>query len=260
MRKKTRVLVPVLRRYPDLYPADIDLDPLFFWAYKLVHTRSFAWGKPEGMLVPFADNLNHADINLTYKTLEKAKVSERESQPMQPGTGKLYMNRMMKYIHKYQSVEGLREIRYIWETEEALKEFESSSEENSDSEDSSSDSNDSSGSDSPNEDCISSLSSYPSKSHESLYYFSIYTGEDCSFSQGQQVFNCYGRHSNATLLLYYGFAMFDNHHDSLQFKASANVAVEPGLRGDYYSAYVDIGEGKEGETGRGECGGAGHCV
>lgn len=224
LHKKAKVLLSVLRRYPDLYPNDTPLEDLFAWAYKLVHTRSFAWGKPEGMLVPFADNLNHADINLTYKTIEKARVSDPEAPRTEPGPGKLYMNRMMKYLHKYQSVEELQDVRYIWETEESLKEFESSSEENSDSEDSASDSNESSSAeDSPSscDDSISLLSSYPSKAHESLHYFSIYTGSDCSFAQGQQVFNCYGRHSNATLLLYYGFAMFDNHHDSLQFKASA---------------------------------------
>jgi len=224
LRKKAKVLLPVLRRYPDFYPSDTLLEDLFAWAYKLVHTRSFAWGKPEGMLVPFADNLNHADINLTYKTIEKALVNEYEALQRKPAPEKLYMNRMMKYLHKYQSVEGLREVDYIWETEERLKEFESSSEENSDSEDSPSASNESNSasedSASSCDDSISLLSFYPSKAHESLYYFSIYTGSDCCFSQGQQVFNCYGRHSNATLLLYYGFAMFDNHHDSLQFKAS----------------------------------------
>lgn len=202
------------------------MDSLFAWAYKLLHTRSFAWGNPEGMLVPFADNLNHADLNLTYKTLEKSKIASLpESTSHLPSREKLYMNRMMKFLHQYKSVDGLKVVSFIWETEEMLGEFESSSDENSDSD--VMESEDEEGEEGEEEESEESGLVYPTKAHESQYSFTIFTGEDTVFPSGHQVFNCYGRHSNATLLLYYGFCMFDNHHDSLLFKVPSSQLWNP---------------------------------
>ena len=41
------------------------------------------------------------------------------------------------------------------------------------------------------------------------------TGEQGSFRQGAQVFNCYGRLNNTDLLIDYGFALLPNRYDSV---------------------------------------------
>ena len=188
------------------------------------------------MLAPFADNLNHADINLTYKTTFRDSYRP-ESDPggVQPAfcmPQKLYMNRMCKFIHTYHSTDSLSVVDNIWETDPLLQEFESSSEENSDGSFSESDSdagNEGEEDSESEEEFPPCADAYPTLLEESHCCFSIWSGDDTSFQAGSQVFNCYGRHSNGTLLLYYGFAMFGNHHDSLLFKVTLIAAVESGF-------------------------------
>ena len=47
-------------RFRDLYPRSLTLKD-FKWCYNFVRTRSYGWGFPETMLVPFGDLFNHSN-------------------------------------------------------------------------------------------------------------------------------------------------------------------------------------------------------
>jgi hypothetical protein len=62
----------VIKKYPGFFPGTkIELEKTFKWAYEFVIGRSFGWALPCSMIVPLADNLNHANVNVSYSLLHK---------------------------------------------------------------------------------------------------------------------------------------------------------------------------------------------
>lgn len=217
----------IFEKYSEYFPVDQDLKSLFFWAYKLVTTRAFCWG--DGMIIPLADNLNHEDVYIDYLTLSKQFLNIKAEQPIilkdytdflgsskqsqAPMKTRSHLNRLEKYYRWY-SDDGFSEIGAIWELEKCFTNLESSSDEeervNGD-EETDSESSESAGSDESGEDFDLNLDVRDK-------YFVMRAGEDGSFKENGQVFNCYGRLNNTDLLLDYGFCLLPNRYDSVYIR------------------------------------------
>ena len=62
----------VLKKYPGFFPGTKkELEKVFRWSYELVIGRSFGESLPWAMLVPLADNFNHANVNVSYELIHK---------------------------------------------------------------------------------------------------------------------------------------------------------------------------------------------
>ena len=54
-------------------------------------------------------------------------------------------------------------------------------------------------------------------------YFTISTHDKYSFAPGQQIFTSYGRRSNKFLLIFYGFCIPNNKHDSIMIRIKRKI-------------------------------------
>ena len=213
-----RKLQSSLTAFPQDFPGDLDsLYAVFLWTYKVVQTRSFAWGEPEGMLIPFADFMNHGDVYMSFETCSSEFLEANQSNPItyvdysdftntssnRPDllfNRRTWTSRLEKYMRKSGALGVIQGLESVWEVDEQMKSEGSSSDEDyrvqlsSDSED-----------------------EYVSVSEEQKEedYFVVSTSDRHSYQQGEQVVIAYGRHSNLGLLLYYGFALSDYPRDSL---------------------------------------------
>jgi hypothetical protein len=205
------------------------------------------------MIVPFADNLNHSNVNVSYQLLHNeltllptgppgdtkhrnpekyADYFNAEVNPESldfPVRRKTCRDRLQKAIDD--GAVRFGELNTIWDLDDQLRGYVSST----DSED-----NDTSSSDEeeeaegetqiPSEEEVEdenySEESESSEEEEYKWYewddtehvfFTINTGSKNCYLKGEEVFNCYGRRSNRFLLMHYGFAMTDNIYDSVTF-------------------------------------------
>jgi hypothetical protein len=59
----------IIQRYTSLLPASFSVDePTFLWAYACVDSRTFGRFMPMAALVPFADLLNHINVEVFKHT------------------------------------------------------------------------------------------------------------------------------------------------------------------------------------------------
>ena len=170
------------------------------------------------MIVPFADNLNHENVCVDYMTVTKdfLKDKSRGYSLMNDYTDFLrtnscisnimgrrtHKNRLEKYLALFEN-DRFSEINAVWELDNILCKYESSTDE---------------------EDQVHKWTS--EESSESVgedfdlhfdpegKYFTMKTKEKGSFKAGEQVFACYGRLNNFDLLLDYGFSLYPNRYDS----------------------------------------------
>lgn len=219
MRQSWSRMETSLLAFPSDFPLEAaSLHALFLWTYKIVQTRSFAWGEPEGMLIPFADFLNHGDVYMGFETrtlefLEANKASSityidysdfantHTARADAQFPHRTWTNRIGKYLRKEGAVEELKSLGSPWALEDLLKGEESSSDEDYKVQLSSDSDED-------------SYVSEPDAQTEDDY-FVISTSAKHSLAAGQQVLISYGRHSNLGLLLYYGFALHPYLRDSV---------------------------------------------
>lgn len=219
MEKYWKQLEPVVLRHSDLFPHTEDLYSLFKWVYKIVQTRSFAWGDPEGMLIPVADFFNHTDIYANYETCTAQYMAENASasstfidySDFNGAAGAIrqdagfhnrsYKSKLRKYMDKAATWERLQALESIWKADELIKEDNSSSDEDFrvviESEE---------------EEEKDTTKPLPQTEAD---YFVLSTGSKGSFQAGDQVCICYGRKSNLDLLLFYGFVPEFNYRDSV---------------------------------------------
>lgn len=209
----------------------------FLWAYRLVTTRAFSHG--EGMVIPFADNLNHEDVYVDYLTLSTGFLEKKKKEPVlekdykdysgfsheSPAImhGRTHFNRLEKRIR-----EGLLELRHVnnvWDLEVQLKDYESSSDEeelitdlNEPSEEENENSEEESEEDEDEEEKVEETMENK--------YFIMRTGSEGGFLQGNQVFNCYGRLNNTDMLLEYGFCLLPNRYDSVYVRVIHNQMLK----------------------------------
>jgi len=209
-----------LLSFPVDFPVEADsLHALFLWTYKVVQTRSFAWGEPEGMLIPFADFLNHGDVYMSFetRTLEFLEANKSNSityidysdfanvqttaRADSQFPERTWSSRIEKYLQNEGAYDRLKGLESPWDMEDQMKGVDSSSDEDYKVE-LSSDSDE------------GSYVSEPDPQTEDDY-FVISTSAKHSLAAGQQVLISYGRHSNFGLLLYYGFALHPYLRDSV---------------------------------------------
>ena len=222
-------LLPILESHPDFFSGG-DLLKDFLWVYRLVTTRAFSHG--EGMVIPFADNLNHEDVYVDYLTLSSGFLHKKLTETVVAKDYKDFMNephaspapmRARTHFNKLEKlISGgdfaFNSLNNIWEVEEMLEEFESSS----DVEELVND---------LNEDDLTDMSEDKEESEEESEeeenaeaenendmenkYFIMRTGGEGGFLRGKQVFNCYGRLNNTDMLIEYGFCLLPNRYDSV---------------------------------------------
>jgi hypothetical protein len=229
-------LLPVFQAFPEFFPEkyylNSNLFEEFYWAYKVVTTRAFC--PHEGMLVPLADCLNHEDVTVDYITLTEdfllARCQGRSLiNDYQDFMGKsssscnimktrTHKNRLEKYLAWFDS-EKIQDLEAVWEIDQLLHEFESSTDE---------------------EDPIHISTSEETSEEEGDdfdlrfdprdKYFVVRTKENGSFRAGQQVFNCYGRLNNFDMLLDYGFCLYPNRYDSCYLRLFKCKLILPTAR------------------------------
>ena len=215
-----KLIKPILVTYPEYFPGS--LKETFIWAFKVSNTRAF--NHDEGIIVPMADNLNHDDVYIDYLSLSK-EFLQAKSQEIDllkdyrdfdtnphtsngPMNARTHFNRLEKYS-KWFNDSGFEGCRSVWELSELFENLESSSDEEELMNCSGTTEEDSEEEDSEEE------AQYNYEFNPSEKYFVIRAGEDGSFKQGKQVFNCYGRLNNFDLLIDYGFALLPNRYDSV---------------------------------------------
>lgn len=225
-------LARIFAQYTDFFPQYNLLGP-FLWAYKLVTTRSFSHG--EGLVIPLADNLNHEDVYVDYLTLSTGFLEKKVQDQLTdnkdykdfqgfphespaPMRSRTHMNRLEKCL-KVQNYAEPQFLKNIWEIEEFLGEYESSSDEEELVDDNDEDANEEENND--EDDDENDDEDEDSEECEEIEidmadkYFVMRTGNEGGFLKGEQVFNCYGRLNNTDLLGEYGFALLPNRYDSV---------------------------------------------
>lgn len=208
-----------LLAFPSDFPLEsASLQGLFQWTYKIVQTRSFAWGEPEGMLIPFADFLNHGDVYMSFETCTLEFLEANKANPITyidysdfanthtlrpdlPFNQRTWSSRVEKYLRKEGAYEALTKLDSPWAVDDQVKGLDSSSDE---------DYRVQLSSDSDEEGYVRE----PEAQTEDDY-FVISTSPKHSLCAGEQVLISYGRHSNLGLLLYYGFSMPAYRRDSV---------------------------------------------
>lgn len=73
-------------------------------------------------------------------------------------------------------------------------------------------------------------------------YFVMVNCERKTIKKGEQVFYCYGKRSNAFLLLNYGFCIPDNKYDSFSFRVKLGVQLQKSDLHDYSQIVVTLKE------------------
>ncbi|CAG9333458.1 unnamed protein product [Blepharisma stoltei] len=223
----------VLKEHPQYFPPEKDIRGTFEWVWRVACTRLFAW--EDGMLIPLADNLNHDDGYIRYESEYKCVLEEisknnkgdtdyrdfsNESHPtFEFEKARFYRTRLQKYLDNSEENKKI-EIDSIWELDEELKNYRSSSDE---------------------EDTrvIGELTSEEEDEYETSTdleirdepdsYFILTTGVRTGFKKGEQVYNAYGRLSNRDLLLDYGFTLENNRYDALYFRIWNTRSTKTGL-------------------------------
>ena len=215
----------VIKKYPGFFPGtEEELESVFRWSYELVIGRSFGEALPCSMLVPLADNLNHANVNVTYQLLHK-KIHLVENKPkyqdfkneVKPTQGNMIhrygTNRLQKFLETGNTT--LTSIKNIWELDKLLNKYETSTDEEDNcttsSEEDEEDETSANGSEEEEEEDESEdedekFSWYDWNDKENIF-FTILTGARNSYEAGSEIFNCYGRRNNRFLLLHYGFTI-----------------------------------------------------
>ena len=216
-QKKFSQISEILSEYPYIFPPLRDLKELFTWALRVFNTRAFGW--EDRMLIPLADNINHSNVDVVYHTFFKddpdsplevdfSDFTGKASTTNKPLRFKTNLSRLEKYIKATSDKKPIKSLNAIWEVDRLLGEFSSSSDEET----------------VKNLWEVQSDPPESSEEEEETYlgqeecYFTLYTGEKCSFKKGSQVFSSYGKLSNRDLLLDYGFAMMNNNYDSFYFR------------------------------------------
>mmetsp|Transcript_12997 Transcript_12997/g.24119 ORF Transcript_12997/g.24119 Transcript_12997/m.24119 type:complete len:356 (+) Transcript_12997:1678-2745(+) len=174
-------------------------------------------------MVPLADSLNHANVNVVYEVRSESFLTEAcaqmidysdfsgiSSQLTTSMPNKSCKNRLQKFLKEKKP---LPELVNIWDVDEYLTEYQSSSDEAcSDTDEESGESYEEGSGDSSEEQSDEEIK------EEAGSFFVMRTRLKSSFEEGAQVFNCYGRLSNADLLLNYGFAMEENEYESFDLR------------------------------------------
>jgi hypothetical protein len=202
---------------------------LFYWAYKAFKTRCFEWAGYR--MVPLADNLNHANVNVVYEVRSESYLAEACTRSVDysdfSGTStpqpsdmprKTCRNRLQKFLDSHKPLPDLLSIRDI---EDYLGDYSSSSDDacsDASSEEEEEEEEDEEGED--QSEASSEEQTEEAIEEETGMFFVMRTRLHCSFLAGSQVFNCYGRLPNADLLLNYGFVMQDNEYDSFDLRVS----------------------------------------
>lgn len=63
-------------KYDDVWPGVSEgtyeetkqkFEPIYYWCFNMIVTRCFGWGLPKTSLIPFADCINHHNVDSTYE-------------------------------------------------------------------------------------------------------------------------------------------------------------------------------------------------
>jgi hypothetical protein len=210
----------IIEDYPEYFPPCEDLRGCFDWAWRVCCTRGYAW--EGGMLIPMADNMNHGEVYTSYESEEKSALqelaqnasSEIDYSDFIGSINEVTVIRDPRHntnrLEKFLQVNSLPNMENIWETDQILESYRSSSSEDDERNIAECTSDEESLLDQIDEEAEDSVLE-PDK------FFMMSTGVRTSFKQGEQVLNAYGRLNNRNLLMDYGFAMENNRYDTVYF-------------------------------------------
>ena len=205
----------VLADHSDLFPADqATLKELFQWAFILVASRSFGRNIPCFMVIPLADNLNHANVDSKNHVLHK---DLHLSDPNHNGfdftdfgnevgntEGEMVNRTHGNSLENFLTCNELPEIAHVWDLDEHVGKYQSS------------DDDEDNGSDYDETECPD-YSWYQWDNEEESYFIMSNNGRT-AYNAGDEVTLSYGNRSNGFLLQNYGFVLEYNPYDSFEFR------------------------------------------
>lgn len=210
----------IIKNYPEHFPPEKNLYSEFMWAWLVCCTRGYSW--EGGMLIPMADNLNHGIVYTSYHGEEKSTLKTLAGNLTIDIDYTDFLGMQVKYdiqidkrtnknrLEKFLEKSDMPMIKNVWELNQTLENYRSSSSEDDER---------------IVAECTSDEES-PYDEDDELQeefkdlnenYFFMSTGVRTCFKKGEQVLNSYGRLSNRNLLLDYGFAIPENRYDSVFF-------------------------------------------
>ena len=230
------------------------LKEVFKWAYCMVASRGFSSGLPTPMLIPLADNLNHTNVHVSIDLYQSNEInttkfgvdfSDFTNEAYEPQHTKMMVNRTFKNrLQKYTDLRKVRKLENIWELDNILRRYQSSTdqEDNDTSSSSSSEESPSEPSDPEEEQEEEESSEEESEEEEEKEpkirdhewyswdlteaFVSLRTGQKTSYAKGKEVFYTYGKRPNSFLLMHYGFSLPFNVYDSIKVKVWADRGEE----------------------------------
>lgn len=98
-----RTIGGLQRRYPDLFPIEKFPFKVFVFAWNTIQARAFGRRLPWTALVPFADCLNHSNVQTKYSFRANGSQSdsvedEKEKEPLQEGIFELFPSGSNRYL------------------------------------------------------------------------------------------------------------------------------------------------------------------
>lgn len=71
-------VLETLKRYPKLFSAEAIQRKNFVSLFAQVCSRCFGWGLPHTSMIPMADNMNHADVNVLCEIVTNSLHKEAD--------------------------------------------------------------------------------------------------------------------------------------------------------------------------------------
>ncbi len=205
----------IIKEFSKLYLINIDINK-FKLFYNFVLSRNFSVNDNISQLVPFADNLNHSEVDVYYEYFDSLNFVSKLTLEFDDD----FISKIKKTNHDlfYKNIFEKRDKNEKYEkqielVEKIIKEKMKEEEESYESKE-------------VKECHINNLKITNDTEKiieddiidfEESDYFTICTGPKQIFSPNSQVYNFYGRYSNEYLISNYGFTKFLNKYDKLNF-------------------------------------------
>ncbi|GBG32761.1 Histone-lysine N-methyltransferase setd3 [Hondaea fermentalgiana] len=195
-----------------LYPAQYSFE-LFKWAWMVIQSRAFGRRLPWTAMVPFADCLNHNNVQVKYALAmhggrNHSNVEERKVSLKSNGDLCVAIERKVDEAVGLETVQGIP--RHIDTSRGVVQGGKGDENENENEEE---------------EEHEDVADANEDTEHVFEGKFQLFPTGKNRYAKGEEAFNSYGRRSNSFLLLEYGFCLENNEWDSYKLTVRLDPEV-----------------------------------